>query len=224
MVNRGLLIKLAVVAVVLIGAGLLLACGHDLKALVQHALQWLRTAGPVTFFLAMALLPAIGAPLSFFSLTAGPLFAPQIGMPLTTTLSLAAIAVNITIGYVLANKVLRPPLEYLMQRLGYRLPQVRPGEVNDLVVLLRVTPGLPFPVQNYLLGIAAVPFVRYLLISCIVAFPFNVAIILFGDALLRGQGGMALIGLMLLLAVIAAIHLVRKHYGARKNSLSSPAP
>jgi uncharacterized membrane protein YdjX (TVP38/TMEM64 family) len=125
-------------------------------------------------------------------------------------LSLVAIAVNIALCHVLANRVLRPPLQHLLQRLGYQMPNIATGDVTDLIVLLRVTPGLPFPVQNYLLGLAAVPFLRYLILSCAIAFPLNAAIIFFGKALLQGRGRMAVVGLLLVLALMAGLHLVRR--------------
>src|SRR5690606_17746202 len=144
----------------LLGVVALLAVGYDMKSLIQQGLQLLREGGPVPFFLAMALLPAAGAPLSFFCLTAGSVFGTQLGMFVVMLLSLTAITVNIALSFLLANRALRPPLQFLLTRLGYQLPQVQSGNATDLIVLLRVTPGVPFVVQNYLLGLAGVPFMR----------------------------------------------------------------
>ena len=216
--NRALLLKLAVVAVVLLAGVALVARGYDVKGLIQQGLGVIRGAGPVTFFLAMALLPAVGAPLSFFSLTAGSVFSPQIGTPAVILLSVAAITFNMALCHVLASRAFRPVLEALVKRLGYRLPQVESGDVNDLIVLLRVTPGVPFPVQNYLLGLARVPFGRYLLISTLIQLPINIAVILLGDAILSGKGRVAFVSLLLLAALTTGTHLVRKHYGAKKKA------
>ena len=41
--------------------------------------------------------------------------------------------------------------------MGYRLPKVDRSDITDLIVILRVTPGFPFFVQNYLLGLAGAP-------------------------------------------------------------------
>jgi uncharacterized membrane protein YdjX (TVP38/TMEM64 family) len=215
--NRALLLKLAVVAAVVVVAALLLARGYDLKGLFQQGLGVIRDAGPAVFFTAMALLPAVGAPLLFFSLTAGSVFGPQLGLPLVMVLSLSAIALNMALSYVLASRAFRPLLESLVKRLGYRLPQVDSGDATDLIVLLRVTPGVPFPAQNYLLGLAGVPFVRYLVVSCLIQLPINGAVIFFGEALLHGKGKIALVSLLLLLALMTGAHLVRKHYSAKKN-------
>lgn len=216
--NRPLLIKLAVAALVLLVAAGLIARGYDIKSMIQQGLALIRDAGPVVFFTAMALLPAAGVPLTFFTLTAGSVFSPQLGAPVVIALALAAITVNMAMSYFLAHRAFRPALEALVRRLGYKLPSVGSSDVNDLIVLLRVTPGVPFPVQNYLLGLAAVPFGRFLLISALIQLPINGAIVLFGDALLSGRGRIAFVSLLLLLALMTGAHLVRKHYGAKKNA------
>lgn len=212
---KPLLFKLGAVALVLLIAGVFVARGLDLKALLQQGLDLIRGAGPGAFYSAMVLLPAVGAPLSAFSLTAGSVFGPTLGLVPAITLALLAITANMTLTYFLARRALRPLLEKFFARLGYRLPQAGAEDTNDLIILLRVTPGVPFPVQNYLLGLAEVPFGRYLFVSCLIAWPLNTAFMLFGDALLQGKGRIALISLSLILALMAATHLVRKHYGKK---------
>ncbi len=177
----------------------------------------LAAAGPVVFFAAMAVLPVAGVPMSPFALAAAPLFGARLGTPVILGLGLAAITFNLTMTYWLARRWLRPLLSRLLIRLGYKMPQVESGDATDLIVLLRVTPGPPFFVQNYLLGLAEVPFGRYLVISCAVQWSFNVAFMLFGDALSQGRGKMAMISIGLLAALVAGTHLVRKHL-ARKNT------
>jgi len=214
--NRALLAKLAVAALILLVAAVLVARGIDLKGLSQQLLAYVRGAGPVVFFTAQALLPSIGAPQTAFSLTAGSLFGAQLGMPLVALLSALALVANMALSYWLASRLLRPVCERLVRRLGYKVPQVPAGAATDLIVLLRVTPGFPFPVQNYLLGLAGVPFGRYLLVSALVSVPLNTAFVLFGEALFQGKGRIALTSLMLIMALGVAAHFVRKHYGAKK--------
>lgn len=216
--NRLLLVKLAVVAAVLLVAAALVAWGIDLKGFVRQGLAHVQAAGPLVFFSAMAILPAVAVPLSPFSFTAGSIFGAQLGLPLVVACGLLAITINIVGTYLLASRALRPLLEKLIVRLGYKLPQVEEGDAADLIILMRVTPGMPFPLQNYLLGLARVPFGKYLLISCAVQWSFNTAFMIFGDALLHGKGKAAIIGIGALAALTAGTHLVRRHYGRRKKS------
>jgi uncharacterized membrane protein YdjX (TVP38/TMEM64 family) len=216
--NRALLIKLVVGAVaVLVAAGLVVR-GLDLRALLDQGLGIIRSAGPVAFFTAMILLPACGVPMLAFSLSAVSVFAERFGTVPVLLLAQAAMVANLVLTYALARRGLRPLLARLVARLGYKMPQVEAGDAIDLVVILRVTPGIPFFVQNYLAGLADVPFGKYLLVSCLIALPLNTAIMLFGDALLHGKGKIALISFSLLLALTAATHLVRKHYGKKKTA------
>jgi uncharacterized membrane protein YdjX (TVP38/TMEM64 family) len=213
--NRALLIKLGVAAVALLVVGLLVARGLDLRALLESALTLIRDAGPVAFFTAMAILPAFGAPVSFFSLTAGSVFGASLGMPMVVVLANISILVNMALSYFLASRAFRPLLEALVKKLGYQLPKVESDDTTDIIVLLRVTPGLPFPVQNYLLGLARVPFAKYMIISGVISGSLTTAFILFGDALLHGKGKMALVSVLLLLALTVATHMARKHYGRK---------
>jgi uncharacterized membrane protein YdjX (TVP38/TMEM64 family) len=131
-------------------------------------------------------------------------------------LAIAAITFNLVMTYVLARWVLRPWLEKLMTRLGYALPKIEAGDLTDLTIIVRVTPGTPFFVQNYLLGLANVPFGKYLLISCVVQAIYTPAFVLFGDALLHGRGRMALLAASLLVVAVVATHWARKHYGKKE--------
>lgn len=217
--NRALLLKLVVAAVALLAAAALVARGVNLRQLLDQGLELIRAAGPLAFFTAQTVLPACGVPMLAFSLPAVSLFGERLGTVTVLALSVGALTANLTLTYALARRGLRPLLAKLVNRLGYKLPQVEAGDATDLIVLLRVTPGIPFFVQNYLAGLAEAPFGRYVLVSCIIAWPLNIAFMLFGDALLHGKGRVALTSLLLLLALTAATHLVRKHYGRKK-----PAP
>jgi len=214
--NRALLLKLAAAGGALLVAAALVARGVDLKALLMQGLDLIRAAGPVVFFLSMALLPAAGVPFLVFLLPVVSLFGPRFGTPATVALALVAATTNMAFTYALARWALRPWLTRLVARLGYKIPEVAVADATDLVIILRVTPGIPFCVQHYLLGLASVPFRHYLLISCLLVWPMATAFMLFGDALLHGKGKIALLSLSLLLAVTAALHLVRKHYGKKR--------
>jgi len=173
-------------------------------------------AGPAAFFGAMAVLPLFGFPISPFSLAAGPLFGASLGTPLVLACGITAIAINLTLAYWLARRGLRPLLARLVARLGYRLPAASGEDATGLIILMRVTPGPPFFVQNYLLGLADVPFGRYLGWSVLVQGAFGTAVMLFGDALAQGRGRIAFLALGLLAGVVFATRLARRHLSRGK--------
>ena len=215
--------QLAVVALVGGAIGLTVLYFVGWRVALDAALQFktavvgrMSAAGPVVFFSAMALLPGLGVPNSPFALAAGPVFGEQLGMAVVTLLGMTAITINLTLTYWLARRWLRPVCKRLLERFGYQLPAVESGDVTDLIVLIRVTPVLPFFVQNYMLGLADVPFVRYLLISVGIQGSINLGFIWFGDALNKGQGKMALTSVLLIAMLAVGTHLLRKHYGNKK--------
>lgn len=213
MTNRLRIAKMLAAAVFC--GGLLLALGHGAAEWLSKISEAIRSTGPALFFLAMAVLPAIGAPITLFTLTVGALFGPQLGLPLVLALSLVAIAANMALGYGLARHALHPLVVRVVRHFGYGPPKVDPDNVTSLVVLLRVTPGIPFPLQNCLLGLAAVPFGPYLVASCLTVLPLNAAIIFFGEALLNGKGQAALTALLVVLALVSATYFARRQYGKR---------
>ncbi|MES1167531.1 MAG: hypothetical protein ABUL61_00035, partial [Oleiharenicola lentus] len=106
--NRALLLKLAIGAAVLLVGTVLVARGLDLKGLLQQVLELVRRAGPVAFFAGMALLPAVGVPITAFLFTAGPVFGPQFGLAWVIVLSLLAVTANMALTYFLASRAMRP--------------------------------------------------------------------------------------------------------------------
>lgn len=191
---------------------------HDfnVRLAIDEGVNLLRSAGPLAFFTAMALLPAIGFPISVFNLTAGTAFAAELGLPGVLASAGAALAVNIALTYWLARYGLRPWIEQMISRTKYKIPVVPLDEQKELTLLVRVTPGPPFFMQSFLLGLAEVKFTTYLLISWPITFMYSAGFIVFGDAILHGKAKVAFIGLSILVAVGLGVHLLRRHYGKKR--------
>ena len=219
------LAKLAIAAAVLavVGALVLQIVGwrtawDESRRLFNSVMDAIAAAGPTAFFVAMAILPGVGAPMVAFTLVAGPAFGERLGFPLLIALGLLALTFNMTVTYWLARWWLRPLLTRLLTRFGYTLPQMDHGDLTDLIVLLRVTPGIPFFVQNYMLGLANAPFGRYLAISCAIQWVLNAGFMLFGDALAQGRGTMVLTAILVLAAASVGTQIVRKHMAKKKTA------
>lgn len=219
-----MLVKLAGVAVLAAVAGLAVLQGVDVRGWIDQTLAVMRDAGPWVFFSGMAVLPAVGLPVSPFTLSAGSIFGPTLGMPLVVTLTWVALAINVTLTYVLARWIARPWLEKLVLRLGYRWPQVPSDEFWDVTVLVRVTPGPPFFMQSAILGLAQVPLRIYLIVSILVSGLYGTAFVMFGEALLAGKGRMVMLGLGGIAALGVGMHLLRKHLAHRKAAAAEDAP
>jgi uncharacterized membrane protein YdjX (TVP38/TMEM64 family) len=157
------------------------------RAGMDRVITTLREAGPGPFFGAMAVLPGLGFPLSAFLAVAGPVFGPTMGVGLVIACAIAAITVNVAWSYWAAARVLRPVAKWIVQRLGYGLPEISSGAAWSAILILRIVPGIPFFLQSLLLGLARVSFGPYLLVSVLVPAAYVTAMITLGDALIRGD-------------------------------------
>ena len=182
----------------------------------------LAAGGPWVFFLAFALLPCVGVPTSIFSLTAGTIFRARMGITGVVAAALAATMANIGITYVIGKGPLRHVLQRFMAKRGHKLPEIGSKDAKDVIILTRVSP-LPFFVKNYLLSMADVPLAPYVVISLVVEGVFTAGFVVFGDALMHGEGRMIVLGGTVIVVAIAGTHLVRRHMGSKaKASASSP--
>lgn len=195
---------------------LLLQHGELTARMVAGCIDSLREAGPVPFFVAMALLPLAGFPLAPFILAAGPVFAPGMGAGSVIACSILAVAVNVALSYWIAARALRPVMVRLLAWLGFTLPVLPVGSGWEIVLLTRLIPGVPFFIQSYLLGLARVPFVSYLLISTLVMAGYIVASVLAGDALMHGDRRMLATAGVVFVLVAAALHRLRKRLMAAR--------
>jgi uncharacterized membrane protein YdjX (TVP38/TMEM64 family) len=214
--RKKLLLQLGVAGLLAAAVGLFLLKGMHIFALIDQVVAIVSGLGPWIFFSAFAVLPALGAPTLGFTLLAGSAFAGRMGMSGVVLAGMAATAFNLTLSYCLARWIIRKWVAQLLERLGYRMPQVAEADSTDLIVILRVTPGVPFVVQNYLLGLADAPAGRYFLLSCLISLPQCAAFIVFGNALLHGRGAAIVVGVSLLVVLAAGTQLLRRHYGRRK--------
>ncbi|MDP2137996.1 MAG: hypothetical protein Q8J74_09090 [Candidatus Didemnitutus sp.] len=181
-----------------------------LMAAVDAVIVGLREAGPGRFFVAMALLPAVGFPMIAFTLAAGPVFGPTLGTGWVIGWSLAAVLVNLLLTYWLANRAMRPLVSRLLTYFDIRLPDDTSGGAWQLAVIVRLTPGPPFWVQSYLLGLICVPLVPYLVVSMLVMAGYIVALVSGGEAIAEGNGRLAFAAVGLLVVFVAVLQLIRQ--------------
>ncbi len=184
---------------------------------VPHAAGWFESAkemlnnmDPVMYFLVMAVLPVVPVPTLPFYLGVG-LFPLHIAIPGL----LFAVVVNLTLSYWMAAGILRPLAEATARRVNYKLPVVSQKNAAMVTLLLRVS-GLPYSAQNYLSALAGVPFKTFMLVSVPMQLAFGTALMFLGDSFIKGKGGMALLSLSILVALIIAVKLLRGRLEQRR--------
>jgi uncharacterized membrane protein YdjX (TVP38/TMEM64 family) len=209
------LVKLGMAAAAALVAAILVLRGLDYRALEERGLGIVRRTGPWAFFAGTAVLPSVGAPLSVFTLTAGELFAPQMTMGGVIAATLLAIGVNLALTYWLARYALRPVLSRVLEHYGYRVPRVTSSNALSVALTLRLTPGPPFCVQSYILGLAEVPFRLYMILSWICILPWAVGAIVLGKGIFNGNFKLVLYGIGLIVVAVVVVKAIRKRYVPR---------
>ncbi|MCX6936980.1 MAG: hypothetical protein NTU80_03655 [Verrucomicrobia bacterium] len=188
-----------------------------IRELVERAVSEIRQLGAGWFFSAYAVLPAFGFPVSVFALSAGPVFGPVLGLPLVLSLAGLCMAVNMSVSYVLARRFLRPWITRLLKYLGYSIPVVAVDKQRMFSLLVRITPGPPYVLQSFLLGLIEVPYRTYMLISWPIATAMAALVILFGDAVAQGRGRVALLALLGVGVFAILIRWMRKRFSTRSS-------
>tara|TARA_Y100000588_G_C14229830_1_gene914760 strand:+ start:99 stop:791 length:693 start_codon:yes stop_codon:yes gene_type:complete len=185
---------------------------EGVRVWIEALIDEIRTWPAVLFFLMVALLPLIGFPISPLFIIAGVRFGVTWAIPF----SMAALAVNLVLAYWFSTRLLHRVIEKIVNMWDYSIPKASPENAFKWVFLVRIS-GAPLAVQNYILGLAHVPFWPYLLVSMAVQSFFVVGIILFGESFLSGEMGKALLGLAIIVIALGAFSYFRKHYAESKS-------
>jgi len=211
---------------VAVAALLAFALRADLAAMVDTVILRLREAGPVVFFVAMAVLPAGGFPLLAFTLAAGPVFGPTLGAGWVVACSLASVSCNLLLSYWVGLRALQPAVRRLLRYFGVGVPHLEGGNGWQLALIVRLTPGPPFWLQSYLLAVVGVPLIPYLVVSILVMAGYIVALVCGGAAIAQGNGRLAVVAVSILVVSVAALMAWRKRLSRRSqdHQLRSSAP
>ena len=144
--------------------------------------DWASTVGtwfPLAFLGAHIVITVLPFPRTAFTLSAGLLFGPALGVIIAVTAStisaLIALLLVRAFGWQLNRLVIHPGVEALDGRLNAR--------GWPAVLSLRMIPAVPFSVLNYAAGASAVRMVPYLLATLAGLLPGTTAVVVLGDAM-----------------------------------------
>lgn len=167
-------------------------------------------AHPIILVVALMTLPGIGFPISplliFFGMVAG----AQFGLPAACAIGIVATLVCSIWTYALSYG----PLRHFLKK--YLSNKARPLEFADSKTLLfafiiRITPGIPYALQNIILGVAGIKFKYYLLATLPVQPLYVIGFIVTGGSFIQGRTGLAITGISLLLILILSTRIFYNH-------------
>lgn len=183
-------------------------------------LKQVSSAGPVGLGLALATLPLIGVPISPFWIAAGVVLGPVHGLGL----AVVGLGVNLTLAYWVSRVVLRGVISRRLEKSGYGLPDVGSDDAWKLVLAVRLIPGVPLVVQNYLLGVANVPFGTYLGVSLPPLTAYAAGFIWLGDSIVTVRGGGIVAACGLLVGLGFLLSFVRRRLVGTRTGRTNPMP
>ena len=205
--------------VLAVGGGLLAwRLGVDaamLRAAWRQAEFFLRVR-PWLLFAVLVVLPGLPVPTSALLVLAGTVWSRD---PLAAcAVCLLALALNMSWTYWAAARPGRHVVEKLLAATTLRIPELPRDNHLRMILILRLTPGVPLFMQNYLLGFFRVPFRLYLPVSMGCSGLIASGIVLSAAGLADGNLRIILTGVPLLVLGMVAVQWARAKMLKRGNA------
>ncbi|MBV7703601.1 TVP38/TMEM64 family protein [Nocardia nova] len=193
---------LAILAVALVAVAVL--APHPAP---QQIREWADSVGPMfplLFFLVHALVTVAPFPRTVFTLSAGLLFGPILGI----TLAVAATTVSAVLALLLVRALDREQVAARLTHPAVQAVDRRLARRGWLAVgSLRLIAPVPFSVINYCAGLSSVRMMPYLLATFVGIIPGTIGVVVLGDALTgrTNPGLLVLSGVCITIGVIGLV-------------------
>lgn len=189
------------------------SAGQALPAWAQTALESVRSAPRPLFFAAFVVATFLPFPVGLFYLTAGVAY----GIVPALAWIAGSLVVSNLILHTASRSFLRPSLEALVARRGHRIPRFdSPLDEILFITLIRLTPGIPYFLQNLILACAQLDLLRFMVLSVAIQMIYVTGFVVLGRSALEGQLGWAIGGIALIVAVAAGARGLAKRRGASR--------
>ncbi len=186
--------------------------------------DWATSVGPwfpLAFLAAYIVVTVFPIPRTAFTLAAGLLFGPYLGIPLAVVASTASAVIALLLvraaGWQLSRLVRHPRVDSLDARLRER--------GWPAVISIRMIPAVPFSVANYAAGASAVGLLPYTLATFVGLIPGTASVVILGDALTGNVSPMLfLVSLCTAsLGIAGLIYEIRAHRRHHRERLADSA-
>ncbi len=173
----------------------------------QQIREWADSVGPIfplLFFLVHALVTVAPFPRTVFTLSAGLLFGPILGI----TLAVAATTVSAVLALLLVRALDREQVAARLTHPAVQAVDRRLARRGWLAVgSLRLIAPVPFSVINYCAGLSSVRMMPYLLATFVGIIPGTIGVVVLGDALTgrTNPGLLVLSGVCITIGVIGLV-------------------
>lgn len=152
------------------------------------------------FVLLMTVLPVFGVSIVLFLVFIGLKFGILNGILVSGLVMLF----HMVIAYLVAHSWLRPRVDRFVGHHHWRQPEMPAARKQLYAVLFVAIPGLPYAVKNYLLALAGLSFLNYLVICWSVQLALGIPFIVLGEVVKTRKIGFLLLGVFLLFSAFLA--------------------
>ncbi len=122
------------------------------------------------------------------------------------------VTLNIVASYFISRRFGRF-LRGVFAKRGIKIPEIPEYEHYELTFLMRMIPGNPLSVQNYVLGMAEVPFMKYVVVSLPIQYIQISAYVYFGEGIFEGGLSKLMLGGGVLAVIAIVARMLDKRYG-----------
>jgi len=171
---------------------------------------------PWALFLAIVILPGLPVPVSALFIAVGAVWTGNIWV--ASALAIVAITLNMTWTYFLAAYPARNIIEKVLASTRFNIPDLPKKDHLRLILVLRITPGIPFFLHNYILGFLRAPFSLYLPISVAITGCYTVGFVVTGGAIFDKNFTLAAIGIGLLILAYLITKAIRAYLRRKANN------
>lgn len=184
--------------------------------LLSRSIQYLNEDMPTWLFLVLiTMLPIFGAPFSPFLILAGIKFGAVGGLALLMVLMPFQIVVTYGIATLLHRQLRR-----VLERFGYRAPQIPEERAALFSFIWLALPGAPYAVKNFGLPLAGVPFRYGLWMNWALQGLYGAGFVVLGRSAADMNLWIFLLALALLGGAFGLVKWIRKRYGREMKEMT----
>ncbi|HQU08372.1 MAG: hypothetical protein B7X06_00110 [Verrucomicrobia bacterium 21-51-4] len=177
----------------------------ELPDAVREFLENVIRIHPSFFLIALALLPALGMPISPICVLGAAIY----GVPMALTFGFFGVVLNLLLTYFLSTQLIRAWLVQFLAKRGHHVWAVPAGDGWRAVLLVRFMPVIPVAVQSYLLGLAGVPFKPFFWVSLPIETLYMAAFVMTAGSFFEGNWTYFALGVSLLIVVVLFAQMIR---------------
>jgi uncharacterized membrane protein YdjX (TVP38/TMEM64 family) len=183
-------------------------------SVVDAAWTRLQSAPAPIYFSIMTVAILLPVPASVFYVTAGSLY----GVGPSLLWIAPTLALNALLVHQIAGSWLRPMIEGFVSKRDLQIPRLKKRSDEVLfITLIRITPGIPYFVQSWVIGLADVARGPFLGITLAIQMLYAAGFVVLGRSIFDGEIGIAIGAIALLVFVSIVARVVHKRFRARSD-------